>query len=248
MKITALKTFKFLPPKDDLFALMEAAFSKFSLKNGSIVAVASKIVAISQGRCILVSDVKDKDDLIAKEADFYLERKETPNKIAMLTIKNNVLLPTAGIDESNANGYYILWPNSIQKTAKKIALFLRNKFHLKKLGVIITDSHSIILRRGTIGICIGFYGFEPLNDYRGQPDIFARQLKITQANVADALAVLSVLSMGEGKEQTPIAVIEDIDFINFTDKYYSEKNNPILVPREEDIYKPLLDGPKWRKR
>ena len=34
-----------------------------------------------------------------------------------LTMKNNILIPGAGIDVSNGNGYYTLWPRNPQKTA-----------------------------------------------------------------------------------------------------------------------------------
>ncbi len=46
--------------------------------------------------------------------------------------------------------------------------FLRDEVH--------PDSHIIPLRHGTLGISIGFYGMEPLYDYRGKPDIFGRLL------------------------------------------------------------------------
>lgn len=38
-------------------------------------------------------------------------------------------------------------------------------------GIILSNSHSTPLRRGTTGISIGFYGFEALWDYRGQSDL-----------------------------------------------------------------------------
>jgi len=36
-------------------------------------------------------------------------------------------------------------------------------------------------------------------------------------NVADALAAAAVLLMGEGKEQTPLAVLTDLPFVTFQD-------------------------------
>ncbi len=242
MIIKPIKTRPFLPPKDDLFALL----AKINLKERSIIVVTSKIVSIWQGRCIKVGEVKDKDDLIRKEAELYLPREKVPKGWVMLTMKHSIMIPTAGIDESNANGYYILWPEKPFETAKKIYSFIKKEYKLKKFGVIISDSHTVPLRWGTMGIALSYWGFWPLRDYRGKKDIFGRKLKITQSNIADALATCAVLVMGEGKEQTPIAIIQDVDFIQFGNFNFL-KNNPLSIDREHDIYGPLLNAMEWKK-
>ena len=115
MLIRAIKTKPFIPPKDNLFSLIKESFLDVNLKEKSIIVVASKIVSIWQGRCLKIDSIKNKDDLIKKEADFYLDRNEVPKGYVMLTIKDNILIPTAGIDESNGNGYFILWPENLQR-------------------------------------------------------------------------------------------------------------------------------------
>ncbi len=242
MIIKPIKTRPFLPPKDDLFELL----AKLNLKERSIVVITSKIVSIWQGRCIKAEEVKDKDDLIRKEAELYLPREKVPRGYVMLTMKHNIMIPTAGIDESNANGYYILWPEKPFETAKKIYNFIKKEYELKKFGVIISDSHTVPLRWGTMGIALSYWGFWPLKDYRGKKDIFGRKLKITQSNIADALATAAVCVMGEGKEQTPIAIIEGMDFIQFG-KFNFLKKNPLAISRNRDIYGPLLNAMEWKK-
>jgi len=249
--IKPIKTRVFLPPKDDLFSLVKESI--IELKEKSIIVFTSKIISIWQGRCIKINLVKDKDDLIKKEAELYLERELAPSGSSMLTIKNNTLIPTAGIDESNANGYYILWPKAPFSAAKKIYKFIKKNYRLKKFGVIISDSHCIPMRTGTVGISIAYYGFYPLKDYRGKKDIFGRKMKISQLNIADSLAAIATLVMGEGKEQTPLAIIENVDphtkfsmGIKFDD-FDSEKLNPLIIKTEEDIYGPLLSAVKWSK-
>lgn len=235
-----------MPPKDDLFQLLRGLTPQLRGQTPRIIVITSKIVSIWQGRCILVNSTKDKDELIKKEAELYLPRKKVPKGWVMLTMKHNIMIPTAGIDESNANGYYILWPEKSFETAKKIYTFVKKEFKLKKLGVIISDSHTVPLRWGTMGIALSYWGFWPLKDYRGKKDIFGRKLKITQSNIADALATTAVLSMGEGKEQTPIAIIEDIPFVKFGDFNFLKKN-PLAIDRKMDIYGPLLNAIKWDK-
>ena len=144
MIIKPIKTKKLLPPKDDLFAVLRDAFKR--IPERSIVVVASKIVSIGEGRCVPMDAVADKDNLIVSEAEYYLPRdKKTP--WVMHTMKHNLLIPTAGIDESNANGFYILWPKDPKASAKRIYDWLKQTYGATEFGVVITDSHSLPLRR-----------------------------------------------------------------------------------------------------
>ena len=235
MKVISVTTRIIRPPKDDIYSVIDEFCPK--LKEGDIFIITSKVLAIHQGRCLPIDKIKNKDDLIEKEADVFIPRKECPGEHVILAIKKHTLVPSAGIDESNANGYYILWPKNPEKEAQQICQYLKKKFSLKKLAVVITDSHCVPLRYGTIGISIGFYGFKPLKDYRGKKDIFGRVLRITQANIADALAVIGVLVMGEGSEKRPMAIVRDADFVKFTNK---ETYKDLVIPIKKDIFYPLL--------
>lgn len=247
MRVKAIKTRKFLPPKDDLWDLLSESVQ--SLEENSIVAITSKVVAIGDGRCIPTQDVIDKDKLIIKEADKYLPRSLAPNEWIMHTIKNNLLIASAGIDESNGAGYYILWPKNPKDSAKKIWLFLRKKFKVKDLGVVIVDSHCIPMRRGLVGISIAHFGFNPLRDYRGKKDIFGRKLSISLADIPDSLASAAVMDMGEGAEQTPIAIISEVPYIKFTEKDPQSRKpySSFVIPEKEDLFYPFLSAVKWKK-
>lgn len=246
MIITAIKTRKAIPPKDNLWQIL-SAFPP--LEEKSVVAIASKIISICEGRCIHIKDLKDKDDLVKKEAKKYLPRDLVPNSWVMHTITNNMLMPSAGIDESNGNGYFILWPKNPTKTAQKIWKFLRRRNGVKNLGVVITDSHSIPLRRGLVGISLAHFGFQPLRDYRDKKDLFGRKLHFSMTNMADSLAAAAVMVMGEGSEQTPLVIISDIPDIKFTTRRTSSKkpDSDFVIKEQDDLYKPFLAAAPWRK-
>lgn len=246
MLVKAIKTRPFLPPQDDLFSLLRESFSGINLKEKSIIVLTSKIVSIWQGRCLKIDSIQNKDDLIRKEADFYLNRDKVPKGYVMLTMRDNILIPTAGIDESNGNGYFILWPNNPFDAAKQIYNFIKKNYHLRDLGIIIADSHCTPLRRGTSGISIAYYGFYPIKDYRGTKDIFGRKMRVTQSNIADSLATVAVFVMGEGNEQTPIVTIQDINFVKF-EEFDPRAFNPLEIDRDDDLYSPLLKAIKWEK-
>lgn len=244
MIVKTIKTRALIPPRDNLLSVCKE--SLLNLKEKSIIVVTSKIVSIWEGGCIKISEITDKDGLIKKEADFFIDRNDVPGKYVILTIKNNILIPSAGIDESNANGYYILWPKNPFLSAKKIYEFLKKEHKLRNFGVIISDSHTTPLRTGIMGIGIAYYGFNPLRDYRGTKDIFGRELKMSQTNIVDSLAAAAVYAMGEGAEQTPIAVIEDARNIEFwTDK--KKNKNQLAINPDTDIYAPILKNNKWKK-
>jgi F420-0:gamma-glutamyl ligase len=232
MKFIAIKTRVFIPPKDDIYNLLK---SIRRLHEGDVVVITSKVLAIHQGRCIKISPKISKRKLIKQESNYFKLTRVKQQKF-VLTIRNHVLALSAGIDESNANGYYVLLPKNINKLMKEIWSYLRRKYAVKRLGLIATDSHTFPMRRGTIGIAIGFYGFEPQKDYRREKDIFGRRFKFTQIDIVDALASFAVLLMGEGRERKPIVIIRGAD-LRFTSKSTYRK---LVMPIKSDIYYPLL--------
>ncbi len=246
MIVTAHKTPK-VAIGDDMLPLLSTRLP--AIAEGDIVVVTSKIVSICQGRVVKNDGTVDKYELIRKEADRYLEDDRLSAYGIVLTIKDHTLIASAGIDESNGNGYFILWPKNVHQMAADIWAFLRKRYTLKNLGVIITDSHTTPLRWGTTGIGIAWCGFEPLKNYIGTPDIFGRNLHVTKASMLDGLAGAAVAVMGEGNEQTPLAVIRDVPFVTFQTHPPTGKEIAALqISLKDDIYAPLVDSPKWKTK
>ena len=232
-----------MPPQDDLLEVLSSSIK--ALKERDIVIITSKVISIWQGRCVRAEDAPNKDKLVEEEADKYLPRnnKTLAGGFVMHTIKDNIFIPSAGIDESNANGYYILWPKNSRVVAKNLWKWFREKYKVKDLGVIITDSHTIPLRWGVLGLSLAHYGFEPLKDYRGKPDLFGRKLKMTQTNIVDVISAAAVMFMGEGAECTPVAIVRDIPFA----KFIHGEGATLKIKEKEDLYYPLLSAVNWRK-
>lgn len=227
MKVTAIKTRVIKTPKDNIFDI----FDNLKLHENDILVIASKIISLHQGRCIPMGKIK-KDDLIKKEADYYISREKVPGKAAVLTIKNSTLIASAGIDENKKAGYYILFPEKPEKIAKEICDYIKKKYQLKNMAVIIADSHTSPLRPGVTGISIGFFGLEPYKKYY---DINKTELVASRVNIVDSLAAAAVFEMGEQDEQTPLAVIKEVD-VCFTNK---DTYQETILPIKKDIYYPL---------
>ncbi len=244
MRVRVIKTEKVTDKNNGLINFVDKYIKK--LEEKSVVVITSKIISILEGR-IMRKEGIPKAELIANESDRYLiYSNEYCHHDFTLSVKDNLLIPNAGIDESNAFEHYILWPNDPYQTAKILWKYWRNKFRIKKLGVIITDSKTTPLRWGTTGVSIGYCGFDGLNNYIGKKDIFKKKMSVTKANIADGLAAAAVVVMGEGKERTPIAIITEFEKIKFKKTATSKKERKkFSISMEEDIYSPLLLGVKW---
>ncbi|MCX7343690.1 MAG: putative folate metabolism gamma-glutamate ligase [Proteobacteria bacterium] len=209
-----------------------------NINEQTILVITSKIISICQGRTVKKDSIT-KEELIQQEADLVIKSNNIYG--IHLTIKNNILIPSAGIDESNGDNVYILYPENVQAVAKSIWNYLRNKHQLKNLGILITDSHTTPMRRGVTGIALGWCGFYPLHSYIGKPDLYGHPLRVTQINILDSLATSAVFLMGEGSEQTPIAKILNAPKIEFVDRQpTTEEIESIIISPEEDLYAPIF--------
>ena len=119
---------------------------------------------------------------------------------------------------------------------------------MKNLGIIITDSRLVPLRRGVVGIAISYFGFKPLKDLRGTPDVFGKKYEFTKVGVLNGLAAAAGVVMGEGNEQTPIGIITDIPFVEFVNRNPSEQElESLKIEPSEDLFGPLLTAVEWKK-
>lgn len=232
MKIKPIKT-RIFRENENLVEFILKYCKKIPEK--SILVITSKIVSLSEGRTIANTSIATKEKLIKKESEFAIK-----TKLVWLTIKDGMVMASAGIDESNVKNKLILLPKDSFYSADIIRKKLQKIFKVKKLGILITDSRIFPLRAGIVGVTLGYAGFKGIRDYRGTKDIFNRVLKFSRTDVADSLATAAVLCMGEGKEQQPLALITDapVEFIEKVNK------KELLINLKEDIFYPLLKNIK----
>ncbi len=245
MNVTAIKTRLVHPDECTVEELLGEALER--LQENSVVAISSKVVALCQNR-VIKKEGQTKADIIKQEADLY-----TPdgfNKYGFnFTILNNTFIPSAGIDESNADGYFVLWPENPQQVANEVRTFLRQHFNLQNVGVIITDSTSMPpMRSGTIGIMLAHSGFAAVRSLVGSEDLFHRTFEVARSSIGGGLAAAANVVMGEGAEQTPIAIITDVPFVEFRQQNPSESElKAVYIPLEEDLYAPFFMSAPWIK-
>lgn len=205
------------------------------LKSGDILVIASKVLAYSQGLLKPVESDEAFRELVRVESDRVLEEGDM-----VLTMKNKVLIPNAGIDRSNVpEGQAVLWPEDPFGSAEEIRKELMNQFGLSDLGIVISDSHCQPLRMGTSGIAIGWAGFEGVKDERGSKDLYGREMAYTKVATADNLASAATLEMGETDASVPFVLIRDAN-VTYNDQ--PANSEEYFISPEECIYRGLYNN------
>lgn len=232
--VKALET-KVFSVGEDLAEFAIASVPPGEISERMVLAVTSKIVSLAEGRLVPRASI-DKASLVRREADVFLGEAGYG---CMLTVKEGLFIPSAGIDESNsAGGDYILYPKKPFSSAKELWEKLRAAWGVTELGVLLTDSRTFPLRWGVTGCCLSYWGFRAVHSMIGTEDLFGRPLQMTKINRADALAAAAVLVMGEGRERRPLAVLRgmDCDFAEATDP------SELRIEPRDDLYWPLFGG------
>lgn len=195
-----------------------------ALRDGDICVIAQKIVSKVEGRVIeLASRTPGPEALdlacqtgrdpamaqaILDESSEVL--RATPAAI-IARHRSGHVLANAGIDASNVEGgdagKVLLWPVDPDASARTLRAGLQAAGGAR-VAVVIADSMGRAWRIGTVGAAIGCAGVSVLDDRRGKAtDLFGRTLQATVIAVADSLAAMGTLAMGEGDEGTPVALI-----------------------------------------
>ncbi len=242
MQLIPIKTEVLLPPDTDLLGLI--ARSELRLRERDVLVIASKIVALSEGRIVPRSGTT-RDKLVREEAEWYIDRDEVPDRAVMHAFLHGQLAVAAGIDPFGE--WYVLWPRVPMESARKLSEALKATYGLNELGVIVADSKSTPLRRGVIGGAIGWAGFDPLYDNRDRTDLTGRPSLGSQINVADAVAAAAVLVMGEGIEQTPLVIVREAPYVFSGATAKRAEGTTYVVPREEDIFAPFFLTDRWQR-
>jgi coenzyme F420-0:L-glutamate ligase / coenzyme F420-1:gamma-L-glutamate ligase len=216
------------------------------LQDGDVLAVSSKYAAISEGRVVTMADVVVTPEAEALAARYHMNPvmaqlvlQEADHIFGgielgfLLTYKDGVLSPNAGLDRSNIpSGQVVLFPQYPYATAEGIRQALRERFGAQ-IGVVLTDSWLMPGRLGTTGVALATAGFRPVQDERGKADLFGNPMAVTQRGIADSISIAAQLVMGERDEATPIAIVRHAG-VQLTDAPISQED--VAIPWQMCIY------------
>jgi coenzyme F420-0:L-glutamate ligase/coenzyme F420-1:gamma-L-glutamate ligase len=204
-------------PGDDLGAkLAEAAPS--DLRAGDILVVAHKVVSKAEGRLRRLGDIVPGERAVAlaesHQKDPRLVQAVLDESAELLRAERGVLIcvthhgwvcANAGVDQSNAgpDADLVLLPEDPDRSARSIRAAIGAARDVRP-GVIVSDSFGRPWRLGQTDVAIGLAGVAPLEDWRGRPDAYGRELAVTTIAVADAVAAAADLERGKDSRQPAV--------------------------------------------
>ena len=222
-----------------------------SIQDFDILVISSKYLSISEGRIKKLSDVRPSEEAIQMAERYHINPEMMELKIResdeifgglygfVLTSVHKILAPNAGIDKSNVpKDHVVLYPKNPYESLE----ILRNKFLIrsgKRIGIVLSDSRILPMRKGTTGVALACSGFEPIIDLKGTRDLFVNVLKYTSQNIADCLASIGTMVMGESDASTPVIILRGFK-IKFTNMPVSSES--LGIESKFDLYVRGLSG------
>jgi coenzyme F420-0:L-glutamate ligase/coenzyme F420-1:gamma-L-glutamate ligase len=220
---TALPGLPMVEPGDDLASIIAEAFARASIVpvDGDILVIAQKIVSKAQGRYVALAEVVPGAcalDLAKvtgrdpKVIEVVLSESRDVVKAApgLLVVEHRLgfVMANAGIDQSNIehegeDDRVLLLPTDPDGAAQALRADLEARTGAV-MGIVINDSWGRPFRMGVTGVAIGAAGIPSFLDMRGREDLFGRPLQATELAIADELAALGSLLMGQAAEGSPV--------------------------------------------
>jgi len=225
----------------------------FPVENGDVFVFTSKIISYEENNIINLNNIKPslaaqklakKYILSANLCELIIQQSDKilgGVKHAILTLKNNILIANAGIDESNVQANHaVTWPKDPATSAQNLQKLIYKRFK-KKTGVIISDSHCPPSRHGTSAIAIGIAGFNGIECEIGKLDLFKKPLKITYHNLADELASAANFLMGESNQGIPAVIIKEAN-IKLSKRSAHDLTHDLTIDPKKDLFNKLYKG------
>lgn len=221
LELVALQHFPAIHAGDRLpeIILDSAAENEIDFRDDDVLVIAQKVVSKAEGRLVALGGVVPSErarhyasltgkdprlvELILQESNEVLRQSES-----LLITENRlgIVMANAGIDQSNVeDGQALLLPLDPDASAREVRDLLIESQGVQ-VGVIVADSIGRAWRNGIVGHAIGVAGLSPVLDLRGAPDLYGRELRVTEAAVADELAAAASLLMGQAAEGKPVVL------------------------------------------
>jgi coenzyme F420-0:L-glutamate ligase / coenzyme F420-1:gamma-L-glutamate ligase len=249
--LTSVPGIPLVRPGDDLAALLIAACEQNALvpADDDILVVAQKIVSKAEGRYVDLAKVRPSARAAALAAEVGKDarlvevilaesRRVVRTKPGVLIVEHRLgfIMANAGVDRSNIDPDFatepvLLLPSDPDASAARLHKRLTAQFR-KRLGVIITDSWGRAWRHGTVGVALGVAGLPALIDMRGRPDLFGRELHVTQTGFADEIASAASLLMGQADEARPMVLLRGLAWTDAP-----APGAALVRPPEEDLFR-----------
>jgi len=225
VEIIAVKHLPVITEGDDLAELIcaQAEQQRTPIEDGDIIVIAHIVVSRAEGNVVDLSTVtpsnfarnlaqqSNKDpalvETVLRESKTIVR---TGNGNIISETKHGIICANAGVDRSNVPGEknVALLPTSPDRSAQAIRRKIRN----------LTGK--------------GIAGIHPIQDRRGEKDLFGYVLRVKQTAIADELASAAELVIGQADEGIPVAIIRGYSY----PRSETAKATELIRPRGKDLF------------
>jgi coenzyme F420-0:L-glutamate ligase/coenzyme F420-1:gamma-L-glutamate ligase len=236
-----------IKPGDDLAALIAAA-APADLADGDVLVVAHKVVSKAEGRARRLDDVEPGERALALAAehgkDARLVQAVLDESVELLRAVEGVLIcvtrhgfvcANAGVDQSNAGaqGELVLLPEDPDASARRLRAGVEAARGVRP-ALIVADSFGRAWRLGETDVAIGLAGLAPVDYWRGRPDAFGRELRVSSIAIADAAAAAADLARAKDSFE-PVVLVRGLE------RYVTDEDGPgagaLRRPPEQDLFR-----------
>ena len=234
-------------PGDDLAALIVAAADPGALPDGTVLAIAHKVVSKSEGALVALTGVSPGPRAVELAADGgkdpravqvildeSAELVRAERGVLICRTRQGFVCANAGVDASNApdQDTVVVLPRDPDGSARS----LRRRLHEltgSRVAVMITDSFGRAWRHGQLDVALGLAGLAPLDDWRGREDSRGLVLSATWLAVADAAAAVADLARQKDSRE-PVVLLGGLE------RFVTDEDGPgaaaLIRAREEDLF------------
>jgi coenzyme F420-0:L-glutamate ligase / coenzyme F420-1:gamma-L-glutamate ligase len=149
--------------------------------------------------------------------------------------RHGLVCANAGVDHSNTSGddEVVLLPEDPDASARR----LRGGVELAlgtRPAVVISDSFGRAWRLGQTDVAIGAAGLAPLEAWRGRPDAYGRELRVTEIAIADAVAGTADLARTKDSRE-PVVLVRGLE--RFVTEADGAGAAALRRPRDQDLFR-----------
>ncbi len=251
MSLIPLPGLPLVQPGDNLAKLIvrSLADAGLLLDDEHILVVTQKIVSKAENRFVDLKTVQPSP----RAVELAKQTQKDPRRVQVILwdtaevvrARPSVLIvqhrlgfisANAGVDRSNVaepgRDVVLRLPANPDESARRLRASLRELTGAAP-ALLIADSHGRPWREGTVGVAIGLAGLAPVQDLRGQPDLFGYQLQYTTVGFADQIVAAASLVMGQANEGRPVVLVRGLAYARDEDASAGQ----ILRLREMDLFR-----------
>ena len=149
--------------------------------------------------------------------------------------RHGFVCANAGVDQSNAGapGELVLLPQDPDASARRLRAGIAAAREVHP-AVIVSDSFGRAWRIGQTDVAIGLAGLTPVDHWRGRPDAFGRELRVSSIAIADSAAAAADLARAKDS-------LEPVVLVRGLERHVTLEDGPgaaaLRRPSEQDLFR-----------